>query len=187
MGRNKSIYPNTKQYKGPSSAQKKPKKSQMPLLCRVIGIILLFGVMICILPATFPRIAGLEVYHVENDNMEPEIPAGSIAYIRSKAPAEIKIDDVVVFSDGQNIILQRVLENDTSARELTAKDEKASIDEVSRIPYDDIYGIVSSHIPKLGAFLAVCLGFPGRLIMLALALGGTALILLSGRKSAAKN
>ena len=58
-------------------------------VCRLIGIILLAGVIICLLPAMMPRLIGLEIYNVENDSMAPEIPAKKSDKIKfiSVAPA----------------------------------------------------------------------------------------------------
>ena len=183
MGKQKgqTIYKKTKQYKGYPAQNKRPKGKGAAFVCRLIGIILLAGVIICMMPAMVPRLFGLEIYNVESGSMSPEIPVGSAAYIRVKAPTEVHVNDVVAFTSGEPVILHRVVENDINAREITTKGDANEIEDISKVPYDNVIGTVSSHFAGLGAFMAWCLGSPGRYILLAIAVGGTALILLASR------
>ena len=52
-----------------------------------------------------------------------------------------------------------------------------------KVSYDDVLGVVSSHLPKMGAFLSACLGFPGRIILLVIVAAGALLIFLSAKIS----
>lgn len=73
------------------------KKPIAATVCSVVGTILLALVIVVCIPLTVPRIAGYQIYTVISGSMEPEIPTGSLVYVKNTAPSGIEKGDVIAF------------------------------------------------------------------------------------------
>lgn len=82
------------------SLKKRKKKSPVPALCSALGTVMLILLVLACVPLTAPRIFGYEIYTVISGSMEPAIPTGSLVYIASTDPEEIREGDVIAFYGG---------------------------------------------------------------------------------------
>ena len=82
-----------------------------PGLCSVLGTLILIGVIAAFLPLTVPRLMGYEIYEVVSGSMEPEIPVGSVIYVKAVQPQEVEAGDVIAFHKDGSVITHRVEEN----------------------------------------------------------------------------
>ena len=73
------------------------KKPIAATVCSVVGTILLALVIVVCIPLTVPRIAGYQIYTVISGSMEPEIPTGSLVYVKNTAPSGIEKGDVIAW------------------------------------------------------------------------------------------
>ena len=82
----------------------------IPALCNIAGTLILLSVIASCLPVTVPRFMGYEIYNVVSGSMEPEIPVGSILYVKRAEPEEIIPGDVIAFRRDGSVITHRVEE-----------------------------------------------------------------------------
>ena len=83
----------------------------IPALCSIIGILILCSVIASCLPVTVPRLMGYEIYNVVSGSMEPEIPVGSVIYVKAAAPEEVREGDVIAFWSNGSVVAHRVVKN----------------------------------------------------------------------------
>lgn len=71
-----------------------------PALCSVLGTLILVSVIAVCIPITVPKLMGYEIYDIVSGSMEPEIPVGSVIYVKAAAPEDIQEGDVIAFRRG---------------------------------------------------------------------------------------
>ena len=126
----------------------------MAMICSALGTILLIVVILACIPLTVPRVMGYQIYSVVTGSMEPEIPVGSMVYVKSIAPKELKEKDVVAFYGGRDtnaIITHRVVNNNLISGQITTKGDANKTEDMNPVSYSDVIGIVEYTIPKAGA------------------------------------
>ena len=60
------------------------------VICRLLGCIILIVVIGALLPITLPHYMGYEIFNVVSGSMEPDIPVGSIIYVKPVEPKKKK-------------------------------------------------------------------------------------------------
>lgn len=161
--------------------KKNGKRAWLPVLCRATGITILIVVIGLCLPITLPRILGFEVYEVVSGSMEPEIPVGSVLYVKAVDPAEIAEDEVIAYQDVDGVVAHRVVHNRTSLGEMVTKGDANNVEDRAPIPYESIVGRVEMHIPYMGMFMALYASAVGKLYLLLTAACGVMLCMLADR------
>ena len=89
------------------------RTSPVSVLCSALGTLLILILIAVCVPLTIPQFLGYQVYTVVTGSMEPELPVGSLVYIRRTDAAEAQPGDVVAFygaRDSAAIITHRVEE-----------------------------------------------------------------------------
>ena len=167
----------------PQRGRHSGKKGQgvIPILCNILGILILACAIAICLPAAAPRVLGYEVYCVVSGSMEPEIPVGSAVFVKGTAPEEIKEGDVVAFLGGDSVIIHRVVANHKVEGEFTTKGDANEGEDMNRVPYSALKGRVERHVPILGDILTVAASASGKAYLLCFAACGAMLNLLAGR------
>lgn len=138
-------------------------------LCQAAGIALLVGVVALCAPLTVPRIAGYEIYDVVSGSMEPQIPVGSVLYVKSTDLTQIPEGDVIAFRDGDVVVAHRVVYNRTTLGEFVTKGDANNTEDREPIPYDQVIGRVQMHVPFLGTVLSMCASTMGKVYLLLIA------------------
>ena len=121
--------------------------------------------------------------------MEPEIPVGSMVYVKSINPKELQEKDVVAFYGGRDtnaIITHRVVDNNEISGQITTKGDANKTEDMNPVSYSDVIGIVEYTIPKAGALAQAFTSSQGKIA--AACVVGAAVILhivasISERKS----
>ena len=132
---------------------KSEKRNPFAMICSFIGTFLLILVIAACIPLTVPRLMGYQIYSVVTGSMEPEIPVGSMVFVKSIAPKEIKEKDVIAFYGGRDtnaIITHRVINNNEISGQLTTKGDANQTEDMNSVAYSDVIGKVEYTIPKLG-------------------------------------
>ena len=144
----------------------KKRKNPMAMICSALGTILLIVVILACIPLTVPRVMGYQIYSVVTGSMEPEIPVGSMVYVKSIAPKELKEKDVVAFYGGRDtnaIITHRVVNNNLISGQITTKGDANKTEDMNPVSYSDVIGIVEYTIPKAGALAQIFTSTQGKI------------------------
>ena len=115
--------------------------------------------------------------------MEPAIPIGSIIYVKEIDPADVNKGDVIVFNSGDSVVMHRVKENDVINGTFTTKGDANDGEDLSKVDYENMVGIVARHIPTMGQLLILFGSTLGRICMICFAACGALLNVLSARFS----
>ena len=156
------------------------KKRLLPAICRILGILIIIVVIVSAVLLTVPRLFGLSVYHVESGSMAPAIPAGSLIYVKKVEPETIISDDIITFVLEGSTITHRVVENHFVEGELVTMGDANEQEDIYLVPYANVVGKVSSHIPELGKLLVVYSTGLGKFYVLLAAACGVLLFVLGG-------
>ena len=162
--------------------QKKHKNPLVPV-SRALGTVLLLLVVGICIPLTVPRLLGYQIYSVISGSMEPEIPVGSLLYIRATLPEEAAVGDVVAFygSGGSGaIITHRVVENRVLPRELITKGDANQEQDRNPVPYIAFIGTVERSIPGAGVLAEVFTSRTGKMAASGFIMAAVLLYVLAG-------
>ena len=157
------------------------RNKAVPVFCSLLGTLLLLLVIVSCIPLTLPRMMGYEVYEVVSGSMEPEIPVGSVIYVKAVAPEEVREEEVIAFWSGSSVITHRVVENRLAEREFVTKGDANAAEDLRAVPYAELIGRVIRHFPKVGRLMALYTGSIGKGCMILLAVCGSMLNMLAGR------
>lgn len=149
-----------------------------------IGTFLLVVVILLCVPLTVPRVFGYQVYNVISGSMEPAIPTGSLVYVKSAEPADVKKDEVIAFysaADSGAIITHRVVENYKVSGEFITKGDANEENDPLPVDYERLLGRVSLSIPYLGEILAMVATVYGKMAV-ACMIGAAVLFLFIGSR-----
>ncbi len=159
-------------------------------LCSMAGTLILAAVLLSCLPVTVPRLLGYAVYNVVSGSMEPEIPVGSIAFVKEAPPEEIREGDVIAFYREDSTVIHRVTDVSPERREFITKGDANAGEDFDAVPYDAVIGRVERHFPGIGQVMVLYTSGIGKISLICFAACGVALNLLanqirSGRKESA--
>lgn len=152
------------------------------LFLDVTGLLLVLAVILCYVPLTLPRLAGLQIFEVVSGSMEPAIPTGSIVYVEETEPSQAEEGDVIAFYSATGsgaVITHRVVQNRVVSGELVTKGDANEKEDVTPVSYEYYLGKVVFTLPGPPGLFAAVLTLPGRitaaaLVVLAAALHGAA-------------
>lgn len=153
----------------------------VPALCNILGTLILAAVIVSCLPLTVPRLMGYQIYEVVSGSMEPQIPVGSVIYVKPSAPEDIQENEIIAFQSGDSVITHRVVENHLVEGEFVTKGDANAAEDFRQAPYESLIGRVSSHIPMLGSLMALLASTVGKAYAVCFAACGAMLNILAGR------
>ena len=131
--------------------KEKRKTHPVAAFCSALGTVLLILVVVAAAPAAVPRAFGLQVYEVISGSMAPEIPTGSLVYVRKAKAEQIQAEDVIAYDGGGGALLtHRVVENRTLMGEFVTKGDANEKEDPNPVSYDQLRGQVVYSIPYLG-------------------------------------
>lgn len=153
----------------------------VPAFCSVIGFLMLLSVVAAAVPLTVPQYFGYQIYDVVSGSMEPEIPVGSVIYVKAKNPEEIYKGDIIAFMSGDSVVVHRVVVNKVVEGVFTTKGDANEAEDIHEVSYQNLVGVVEKHIPVLGQVLILFGSSFGRICMICFAASGALLNILAGR------
>ena len=161
----------------------KPQKGGklLPALCNLLGTLLLLAVIGLCVPLTVPMLLGYDVFNVVSGSMEPELPVGSVVYVKPTALGEVQEGEVIAYQDGESVIVHRVVTNRTSLGEFVTKGDANNTEDLTPIPYEAVIGRMETHIPMLGAFMSIYASAMGKIYLLLTAACGVMLNMVASR------
>ena len=163
--------------------EKQMKNKAAVILLRVFGMVIIAAVIITCCPASIPRLAGYEIYNIVSGSMEPAIRVGSVVYVKSCRPHDMKAGDIPAFYVNGDVIVHRIVRNDTTEKVLYTKGDANAAEDMNPVPYNMVIGRVERVIPHLGNVIALYTSRQGKVCVLGFLLAGMLLVWLSGRVS----
>jgi len=142
------------------------KKSPVSVLCSALGTALLILLIVVCVPLTGPKLLGYQTYTVISGSMEPDIPVGSIVYVKGMEPGRIQVKDVIAYYGGRDadaVITHRVMENCSEKGEFITKGDANLTEDMNPVKYKDLIGRVELVIPKLGILAQFLTGLEGKI------------------------
>ncbi len=124
----------------------------------------LFVIILCSL-LVFPGMAGFHMFHVLSGSMEPEMPVGSLIYVREGQPEDVADGEIIAFyasQDSSGIITHRVVKNNIVSGIFHTKGDANAKEDPMPVSYDNYIGRVEKIIPRLGAVLTAMTSFQGK-------------------------
>lgn len=100
------------------------------------------------------RILGFTPYAVLSGSMEPAFHVGSLIYVKSVDPEDIKVGDAITFrlSGEDTAATHRVIEIDRENQCFYTKGDANETPDASPVPYSSVLGRAVFTVPKLGLF-----------------------------------
>lgn len=155
-------------------------KKMLPGLCNLLGTLTLLLIIAICLPLVIPRMAGYEVYEVVSGSMEPEIPVGSVVYVKYTAPEEVAEEEVIAFLSGSSVIVHRVMQNKMVEGKFVTKGDANAAEDLRTIPYSELIGRVEYHFPIVGRLMSLYTTRVGKIYLFLVAGCGVMLNMLAG-------
>lgn len=154
----------------------------LPALCNLLGSLILLVIIVSCLVIVIPQFQGYRVFRVISGSMEPDIPVGSIVYVKPvEQPQEILPYDVIAFQSGNTVITHRVVINHVDERQFTTKGDANEVEDEDKVRYRALIGVVVRHYPYLGELLVVYSSNFGKFYAVLFAACGAMLNLLASR------
>lgn len=148
-------------------------KRALNILSDVVIVLLL----ILVIAFAGVRLVGLTPYAVLSGSMEPELPVGSLIYVRETDPATIQAGDTVTFLNGSDqVVTHQAYEVDLEAQEIGTQginnrsSDGGLLHDAEPVPFDRVLGVPVACIPQLGYLNAWVTSTPGIFIVIALAI-----------------
>ncbi len=162
-------------------ASKGPKRRGgkfFPALVKCVGALILALLIVSSLCLVVPRAFGYEAYTVVSGSMAPEIPTGSVVYVRPVEPESVRAGDVIAFQAGRSAVVHRVVENQSEESSFITKGDANDTIDLSAVPYSQLLGEVALHLPWIGSVLLLYADVSRKGILIGLALIGMLLLIL---------
>ena len=121
-----------------------------------------------------PRAFGYMSFAVLSGSMEPELPVGSMVFVRQVEPTDIAVGDNATFyrSDGA-VVTHQVYEVDPVAQTISTQGianknaDGTIMHDAEQTTFSRVIGVVSFCVPYLGFVNAYCTTMPGLLVVVA--------------------
>lgn len=152
-----------------------------PILCNILGTLILLSVIAAFLPLTLPRFMGYDIYEVVSGSMEPEIPVGSVIYVEAEEPENIEAGDIIAFMREESVVTHRVEENYYVEGQFITKGDANSQEDMAPVDYDSLIGRVVYHFPMLGTLMSLLASRAGKVYAAIFAACGVMFHMLAGR------
>ena len=128
-----------------------------------------------------PGLMNISSFYVVSGSMEPQIPVGSMVYVRECTAEDLEAGDIIAFSSNGSVVTHRVTDNDKEKKELHTKGDKNPLEDMQAVSYDSVIGKYVFHLPYMGFAGAFFSTFPGRIMLIMVGCIGMLLMTYTGR------
>lgn len=128
------------------------------------------------------RVIGLDVYTVLSGSMEPNLPVGSLIYVKDVDSADLEAGDVITYMASEKVVVtHRIVEvvpdeNDPSVLRFRTKGDANNTEDEGLVHSNNILGSPVFHIPLLGYVSSYIQNPPGMYVAIGV---GAVIILLT--------
>ncbi len=145
--------------------------------CLSTVIIVLLIVLVVLLQGT--KLFGIKPFAVLSGSMEPNYHTGSVVYVKTVSPEQVKVGDPITFNlSSSTVVTHRVVEIKSEERQFVTKgDANNTVD--SPVGFDSLIGKVVFSIPFLGFIAVFFSATSGKIIMVLLFVVAISMIFIS--------
>lgn len=147
-------------------------------ICSIAGTTLIVLVIALCSMLVLPGFFGYHMYHVLSGSMEPEMPVGSLIYVKEGRPETVKEEDIIAFYgslENEGIITHRVLKNNVVSGTFRTKGDANEKEDPLPVPYENYIGSVVFKLPCIGMVLTCMTSLYGKLAAVGVVLLGVIL------------
>lgn len=121
-------------------------------VCNILSAVLLIVLLAVAGLITVPMLMGYQEMAVLTGSMEPEMPVGSLVYVKPVDATELKPGEVCTYTleDGETHVTHRVESIDTETKTLITKGDANEEVDASPVAFDQVVGRAEFHVPMLG-------------------------------------
>lgn len=155
------------------AASARKQKSKGKKILNAIGTVGVIIVLILTILLVGVRLIGLHPYTVLSGSMEPTYHTGSLIYVKSVDPFELKSGDVITFMlDEETLATHRIVEvvpdaEDPSTVRFVTKGDANDFEDGSMVHYKNVVGTPIFTIPYLGYLATFVQNPPGLYVAIA--------------------
>lgn len=140
---------------------KKNKKEKRNKIFKIIIYILVIPILIyniAILTQSFinsnetPSFLGYKSFVIVSGSMLPELEIGDIVVVK-QIDEDLKEGDIISFREGNSIVTHRIDHVIDSGKRFITKGDANNAEDVNPVNLENVEGIYSFKIPKLGKFI----------------------------------
>ena len=128
------------------------------LLCVIFVPLLAFNMTLIIKgaanPDKVPSIFNLSPMIVQSGSMEPEFYKGDLIFVKGVDYEELKVDDVIAFYEGDDVITHRIVAIETQGDSIAfrTKGDNSTSADLLPVEGENVVGLYVGRIGKLGDF-----------------------------------
>lgn len=135
----------------------------------IVSILILSGSLFyCFTRGQSPEILGYKLSTVTSGSMQPYIKTGSLIFIKEIEPIDLKVDDVITFTDSDNKVLttHRIVDivKENGELKFKTKGDANGTEDAGLVPSYAVIGKVDYKISYLGTIFAFLKSTEGKLV-----------------------
>lgn len=113
----------------------------------LVAVVVLAAVSLVLL-----RVMGYQVFNVVSGSMEPTYSVGDLIYVKSVDPDAVEVGDPITFVLNENLVVatHRVIRIDAENRHFYTKGDANETADAAPVHFNNLIGIPTLSIPKLG-------------------------------------
>lgn len=136
----------------------------------IASTVLVVLMVLCAVFLMGSRLVGFRCFTVISPSMEPEYGVGDLIYVKEVDPATIKEGDVITFLVNEDLVVgtHRVVRVDTENQRFYTKGDANDIEDGEPVHFNNVIGVPSFSIPKLGYVSDFVQNPPGMYITIAI-------------------
>ena len=146
----------------------------------VTSTVIVILIVLCAVFLMGSRLIGYRCYTVISGSMEPTYSVGDLLYVRAVSPSSIKVGDPVTFivNEELDVATHRVVRIDAENSRLYTKGDANEIEDNDPVHFNNVIGVPSFSIPKLGYVSNFVQTSPGMYITLGIGIVMIVLVFL---------
>ena len=127
-------------------------KSMLKRLWNAGFSLLVALIVLCALFLMGCRILGYQVFTVVSGSMEPTFCTGDLIYVKKTDPNAIRVGDPITFVLNESLVVatHRVVEVDRENAHFYTKGDANEVADQTPVHFNNVIGVPSFRIPKLG-------------------------------------
>ena len=120
-------------------------------VCNILSILLFLFLAAVAGLLLIPNLLGMKSMAVLSGSMEPELPVGSIVYVKEIEPSKIAVDDIITYTIGNGTMVTHRVQEIQEVKEqwITKGDANEAVDG-SPVAYEQLVGKMNFSVPLLG-------------------------------------
>lgn len=124
----------------------------MKKIWNIVSAVLVVVIVLCAVFLMGARVLGYQVFTVISGSMEPTYSVGDLIYVKKTDPGTIKVGDPITFVLNESLVVatHRVVEVDAENQHFYTKGDANEVADQSPVHYNNVIGVPTFSIPKLG-------------------------------------